>query len=131
MNVLYCFGEFDISSITDEFRDYIVDWRTFWIRKSLCIPIKYPAILVSFPLNRPMFFLWKSWYLYLNMEWGLWYIPEPKILYIILWAEIIWFTMGISETTLKNNDQCTTWSFLNSNKICPFLQDYCIPYKEL
>ena len=84
----------------------IVAWRTFRIRNYLCTPMKYPAILVPFPLNRPMFILWNSWYLDLNMEWGLWYIPEPKILYIILLAEIIWFTMGIFEISLKNMTLC-------------------------
>ena len=89
--------------------DDIVPWRTFRICKSLCISIKYQAIIVSFPLNRQMFPLWNSWHLNLNLELGLWYIPEPKILYIILWAEIIWFTMGIFETSIKNYDTvCST-----------------------
>ena len=56
-----------------------------------------------------MFLLWNSWDLDLNMEWDLLYIPEPKILYIVLWDGIIWFTMGIFEKPLKNNDTvCST-----------------------
>ena len=51
--------------------DDIGDLRTFRVRKSLCIPMKYPAIIVSFPLNRPTFLLWNSCYLYLDMERGL------------------------------------------------------------
>ena len=86
--------------------DDIVPWINSRIRKSLYVPMKYPAIIVSFPPNIPMFLLWNSWDLDLNMELGLWYIPEPKILYIIFWAEIILFTMGIFETSLKITTLC-------------------------
>ena len=79
-NLPNCSGEFLLLGILKSYADYIVAWRTFCIRKYLCIPIKYPAILVSFTLNIPMFLLWEYWDLDLNMEWGLWYIPEPKIL---------------------------------------------------
>ena len=33
----------------------VVDWINFLIHKSLCIPMKYQAILVPFPLKRPIF----------------------------------------------------------------------------
>ena len=66
--------------------------------------MKYPYILVLFPLKRPIFLLWKSRDLDLNMEWSLGYIPEPKISYIIFWAEIIWFTMGIYEKSFKKKN---------------------------
>ena len=41
--------------------DDILAWRTFRIRKSLCIPMRYPFILVSFPQKILMFLLWNSW----------------------------------------------------------------------
>ena len=47
--------------------DDMIAWITLCIRKSLLIPMKYPSILVSFTLNRPMFLLWNYWYLDLNM----------------------------------------------------------------
>ena len=101
MNVPNLFGEFVIIRNTDELIRDIVNWRTFCICNYFYIPMKYPAILVSFPLNIPMFILWNSWDIDLNMEWGLWYLPEPKILYTILWEGIFWFKMAIFETSLK------------------------------
>ena len=51
-----------------------------------------------------MLLLWNSYYLYFNIEWGWWYMPEPNKLYISLWAVTIWFTTGVLETSLKNRD---------------------------
>ena len=81
----------------------IVGWICFRTCKSLCTPRKHPDTLVSFLLKIPMFLLWNYWDFDLKTEFGLWYIPQPKILYIILCAEIIWCTIGILETSLKKD----------------------------
>ena len=100
---------FEFSVIVLNSAEETVTRSDLLMRKYLCIPMKYPAILISFPLNNPMFLLWNSYYFDLNIEWGLWYIPEPKKLYIAFWAEIIWFTTGILETSLKNKETvCST-----------------------
>ena len=78
--------------------------RAFLVRKSMWIPMKWIATLVSLPLNKPKILLWNSYDFDLNNEWGLWYIPEPNKLYIDLWAVIIWFKNGMLETSLKNKD---------------------------
>ena len=70
INFSNCFGGFLFVGIILNSADNMVYWTTFLICKSLCIPMKYPAILVSFPLNIPIYLLWNSWYLYLNIEWG-------------------------------------------------------------
>ena len=78
MNVPNWFCEFVIGRNNYFSRQYS-GLKNFTHLQSLCIPMKYPSILVSFPLNRPMFLLWNLWDLDLNMEWGLWYILEVKI----------------------------------------------------
>ena len=81
-----------------------VEIIAFLMRKYMCIPMKEPVILVSLPLNKPVFLLWNSYDFYFNIEWGLWYIPEPNNLYIALWAVILWSVTVILEKSLKNND---------------------------
>ena len=50
------------------YEDDTVAWRTFHIRKSLCIPIKYTGIIVSFTLKIPMFFIVKL--LRFDLKWN-------------------------------------------------------------
>ena len=51
-----------------------------------------------------MCLLWNSYDYDLNIELGLWYIPEPNIYLIALWALIIWCITGILRKSLKNKD---------------------------
>ena len=68
MNISNCFSNLVFVGILMNSADNIVDWRTLHICKSLCIFTKYPEILVLFPLKRPMFLLWNSWYFGSTME---------------------------------------------------------------
>ena len=63
----------------------IVVRSNFFVIKSLCITIKCPNVMVSVPLNRQIFLLWDLYYFNFNIEWVLWNIPDPNILYISLW----------------------------------------------
>ena len=55
MNIPNCFVKFVIGMNTGEFCIRYGLLKKFCIYKSLCIPMKYPAILVSFPLKIPIF----------------------------------------------------------------------------
>ena len=120
MRVPNCFGGFLFVGILLNSEDNMVDWRTFFICKYLCIPMKYPSILVSFPLKISIFLLWNSWGFYLSIKQGLWYIPEKK-LFIILWEDIIWRKMVILDTSSKNNDTVCSTSRMTVNVLeCTF-----------
>ena len=91
MNVPNWFCEFDIFRNTVEFcRQYDVSENLLYPQVSVKPHemSSHPSIISAKETN---VLFWKSWGFYLNTEWGLWYIPEPKILYITLREEIIWW----------------------------------------
>ena len=95
MNTYNWFVDFFICRNTDEFCTQYCGLNNFSYLQVSVHPRKIPSHSSLISSKMTNFFIVKLLDSDFKMEQGFWYIPEPKILYIILWEEIILCTMGI------------------------------------